>query len=60
MARKTKEEMDEYWGCDNPNVIRKCLACKKHECTNCLDSSSRQKYNTIYKRRVKEKKRNES
>lgn len=60
MATKTKEERDEYWGCDTPNAIRKCLTCQKSRCTNCLDSSSRQKYNTIYKRRVKEKKRNES
>lgn len=55
MATKTKEEREEYWGCDTPNAIRKCLTCTKRECTNCLDSESRQKYNTIYKRKRKMK-----
>ena len=47
-----KTERKDYFGCDNPNVIRACLNCKRKECNNCMDQVDRKKYNV---RRKKEK-----
>ncbi len=33
---KTKEQMEEYYGGDDPALIKMCLECKRPDCYNCI------------------------
>lgn len=33
---KTKEQQEEYYGGDDPALIKMCLACKKPDCRDCI------------------------
>lgn len=52
MKGEPKERKD-YFGCDNPNVIKACLNCKRKECNNCMESVDRTKYNVRRKKKEK-------
>lgn len=53
MGGQVNTERKDYFGCDDPYVIRACLNCKRRECNNCMAQADRSKYNIRGKKKEK-------